>query len=58
MKKVLVILGTIAIGAIGMFCCHLWMQPGFSFAQFVCLLIGSYIVAGPTYDYWHNKLNS
>ena len=58
MKKALLSIGTVAIGTVGLFCCHMWMQPGISLVQFVCLFIGTYIVAMPTYDYWYNKLNS
>jgi hypothetical protein len=58
MKKALLSIGTVAIGTMGLFCCYMWMKPGISLIQFVYLLIGSYIIGMPTYDYWYNKLNS
>jgi hypothetical protein len=58
MKKALVNIGTITICTIGLFCCYIGMQPGSSLPQFVGLIIGTYIIGIPTYDYWYNKLNS
>lgn len=58
MKKLLSSIGAVSIGALGMFCYYIWMQPGISLIQMICCIVGGITVAIPVYDYWYEKLKN
>ena len=58
MKNLLSGIGATFIGALGLFCCYIWMQPGTSLIQILCLSVGVITVGVPVYGYWYEKLKN
>ena len=58
MKNLLSGIGAIFISTLGLFCCFVWMQPGISWIQIVCYVVGTFTVAIPVYNYWYEKLKN